>query len=102
MQSVQPGGMITAFIMVIVVTVCVRDKAVSWWDDYNFWATDVKSLFYLNGFADKYTQSDNRSDNIVKTLWKVHSAAEAVYCSYHVYRNTVAVFQQYKKYKYGF
>ena len=47
-------GMITAFIMVIVVTVCVRDKAVSWWDDYNFWATDVKSLFYLNGFADKY------------------------------------------------
>lgn len=47
-------GTITALVMVIVVTVCVKDKAVSWWDDYNFWATDAKSLFYLNGFADKY------------------------------------------------
>ena len=47
-------GTITALVMVVVVTVCVKDKAVSWWDDYNFWATDVKSLFYVNGFADKY------------------------------------------------
>ena len=30
---------------------------VSWWDDYNFWATDVKSIFYRNGFADKYANA---------------------------------------------
>ncbi len=48
------AGTITAVIMTVVVTLCVSGKAVSWWDDYNFWATDVKSLFYLNGFADKY------------------------------------------------
>ena len=28
---------------------CSRDgmcrKVVNWWDDYNFWATDVKSIF---------------------------------------------------------
>ncbi len=47
-------GFLTAFVMVLLVTLLVREKAVSWWDDYNFWATDVKSLFYLDGFAQKY------------------------------------------------
>lgn len=47
-------GAITAIVMSVIVTVCVVEKAVSWWDDYNFWATDVKSLFYLDGFAEKY------------------------------------------------
>ena len=46
--------MIAAFGMLLIVTFCVSNKVVTWWDDYNFWATDVKSLFYLNGFADKY------------------------------------------------
>lgn len=45
---------LTAFVMVILVTVCVSGKMVSWWDDYNFWATDAKALFYLDGFANKY------------------------------------------------
>ncbi|NBJ93262.1 hypothetical protein [Parablautia muri] len=45
---------LTALFMAIVVCICVGGKAVSWWDDYNFWATDVKSIFYLNGFAHKY------------------------------------------------
>ncbi len=48
------AGTITAVVMTVVMTLCVSCKVVSWWDDYNFWATDVKSLFYLNGFADKY------------------------------------------------
>ena len=47
-------GAITAIVMSVIVTVCVGEKAVSWWDDYNFWATDVKSHFYLDGFAEKY------------------------------------------------
>lgn len=45
---------ITALVLTTVMVFGVSQKAVSWWDDYNFWATDVKSLFYLNGFADKY------------------------------------------------
>ena len=48
------GGTWAALLMTVIVTVCVSQKAVSWWDDYNFWATDVKSLFYLDGFAGKY------------------------------------------------
>lgn len=48
-------GTLTAFFMIIAVTICVSGKVVSWWDDYNFWATDVKALFYLDGFAGKYT-----------------------------------------------
>lgn len=47
-------AMLTALVMTVVMTVCVSGKPVSWWDDYNFWATDVKSLFYLDGFAGKY------------------------------------------------
>lgn len=45
---------LTMLVMTAVVTVCVSGKVVSWWDDYNFWAADVKSLFYLDGFAQKY------------------------------------------------
>lgn len=45
---------LTALAMAVIVTACVSAKAVSWWDDYNFWATDVKALFYLDGFAGRY------------------------------------------------
>ncbi len=47
-------AMLTALAMTVIVTVCVSGKVVNWWDDYNFWATDAKSLFYLDGFARKY------------------------------------------------
>lgn len=47
-------GTLTAFAMMVIVVICVSEKAVSWWDDYNFWATDVKAVFYLDGFAHKY------------------------------------------------
>ena len=39
---------------VFMVCLCVSDRMVLWWDDLNFWATDVKSIYYLNGFAGKY------------------------------------------------
>lgn len=39
---------------VLVVCLCVCDRIVLWWDDLNFWATDVKSIYYLDGFAGKY------------------------------------------------
>ena len=53
-QELLSPGALTAFAMILIVTICVSGKLVSWWDDYNFWATDVKALFYLDGFAHKY------------------------------------------------
>ncbi|MCM1136186.1 MAG: hypothetical protein NC400_11515 [Clostridium sp.] len=53
-QELLAPGTLTALAMMAAVTACVSGKLVSWWDDYNFWATDVKSLFYLDGFAEKY------------------------------------------------
>ena len=45
---------ITAVFILAAVAVCTSSKVVTWWDDINFWAADVKSLYYLNGFAGKY------------------------------------------------
>lgn len=45
---------IVALLLLLIVPVLVSGKVVTWWDDYNFWATDATSLFYLNGFAEKY------------------------------------------------
>mgnify|MGYP003304817960 CR=1 FL=1 len=39
---------------VVMVSFLVQDRIALWWDDVNFWATDVKSIYYLNGFAGKY------------------------------------------------
>lgn len=54
MQEFLSPSALTAFAMTAIVTACVSAKLVSWWDDYNFWATDVKALFYLDGFAGRY------------------------------------------------
>lgn len=53
-ELLHPGCMVMVLTLT-VVTICVSDKVVTWWDEYNFWATDVKSLFYLDGFAGKYS-----------------------------------------------
>lgn len=45
---------LAAMLLLAVVSVCVSAKAVTWWDDVNFWATDVKSIYFLDGFAGKY------------------------------------------------
>lgn len=49
----KPGTLIAAGLTLCVVFL-VGNKVVTWWDDYNFWATDVKSIYFLNGFAGKY------------------------------------------------
>lgn len=41
-------------ISVFFVSFCVQDRIALWWDDVNFWAADVKSIYYLDGFAGKY------------------------------------------------
>ena len=41
-------------VSIIMISLLVQDRIALWWDDVNFWATDVKSIYYLNGFAGKY------------------------------------------------
>lgn len=52
-QLTEPS-FLAALLLLIVVSVCVSAKTVTWWDDINFWATDVKSIYFLDGFAGKY------------------------------------------------
>lgn len=54
LKNVTQSSFITAVFILIVIAVCTSGKVVSWWDDINFWASDVKSLYFLDGFAGKY------------------------------------------------
>lgn len=54
MRNMTHASFVAAIILLLTVVLCTSGKVVSWWDDINFWATDVKALYYLNGFADKY------------------------------------------------
>ena len=54
MINMTHASFVTAVILLAVIAVCVSGKVVSWWDDINFWAMDVKSLYFLDGFAVKY------------------------------------------------
>ena len=49
----QPSTIAAIFTVAAVITL-TSDKVVSWWDDINFWASDVKSLYFLDGFAGRY------------------------------------------------
>lgn len=51
------SSFLTVLVLLLVVGICVSGKVVTWWDDVNFWATDVKSLYALDGFAGKYTNA---------------------------------------------
>ena len=41
-------------ITVAFVGVLVSGNVFSWWDDINFWSSDAKQLFFMNGFPGKY------------------------------------------------
>ena len=56
-EILKDSSTIAGIILLLLVVIGVSGKVVSWWDDYNFWATDVKSIFYRNGFADKYANA---------------------------------------------
>ena len=53
-DEMKKPGVIVGIAMLVAIPALTADKVVTWWDDYNFWATDVKSLYYLDGFAEKY------------------------------------------------
>lgn len=40
--------------LLVVVAVCTSAKMVIWWDDFNFWAVDVRALYFSDGFAGRY------------------------------------------------
>ena len=54
LEKIADPSFVAAAALLLVVAVCVSGKVVSWWDDINFWATDLRSLYYLDGFAQKY------------------------------------------------
>ena len=44
-----------AFVAVcVIVTFLTSDQMFTWWDDINFWSSDARQMFYMNGFAGKY------------------------------------------------
>lgn len=45
---------IVGVILLAVVAVCVWEKPVTWWDDFNFWAVDARALYFSDGFAGRY------------------------------------------------
>lgn len=53
-EKMTQSSFVMAVLLLLVIAVCTMGKVVTWWDDINFWATDVKSLYYLGGFAGKY------------------------------------------------
>lgn len=54
LSNMTQTSFLTAVFLLAVVVVCTSGKVVTWWDDINFWAADVKSLYVLDGFAGKY------------------------------------------------
>ncbi len=47
--------MVVLFVLTVVgVTFAVSDHIITWWDDINFWASDARQLYFLNGFPGKY------------------------------------------------
>lgn len=48
---------IAAFVLLLGAVLLTGNKIATWWDDLNFWATDVKALYALDGFAAKYTNA---------------------------------------------
>ena len=50
LTELKKPGTIMAIVILVAVPALTAGKTVIWWDDFNFWATDVKSIFYLNGF----------------------------------------------------
>lgn len=41
-------------VTVISVTLFTSNEIFTWWDDINFWSSDAKQIFFLNGFPGKY------------------------------------------------
>ncbi len=47
-------GFVTFAVLCVITAFFIKDHVVKWWDDVNYWATDAKALYFLNGFTGKY------------------------------------------------
>lgn len=45
---------ICIFVFITVIAILTSKHIATWWDDLNYWATDAKALYFLNGFPGKY------------------------------------------------
>ena len=54
LNNMTEASFLTAVFLLVATMLCTSGKVVTWWDDINFWATDVKALYFLDGFAKKY------------------------------------------------
>ncbi len=52
-------ALVNPYVILLVLTVtgvavATSASVITWWDDINFWSSDAKQLFYMNGFPGKY------------------------------------------------
>lgn len=55
-ELLHPGTW-AALLLFAGTALLVNGRIATWWDDINFWATDVKALYMLDGFAGKYANA---------------------------------------------
>lgn len=75
-------GVIAALLLFVGTTILVNGRIATWWDDVNFWATDVKALYALDGFAAKYTNAASEFGDYppgvqLMKWWFVHMKPDA-------------------------
>lgn len=56
-EKLSHPGVLVAVLVLVGTAVLVSGRIATWWDDVNFWAADVKALWALDGFAEKYTNA---------------------------------------------
>ncbi|WP_026488619.1 hypothetical protein [Butyrivibrio sp. XBB1001] len=63
---------ITFWLVVAFVAFMTRSEMFTWWDDINFWSSDAKEMFFINGFPGKYGNVSPEFGDYppVTTIWK--------------------------------
>lgn len=56
-ERLRHPGALAAVLLFGLTALLVSGRIAVWWDDINFWATDVKALWALDGFAAKYANA---------------------------------------------
>ena len=54
LKAIFKPSVITFILILAAVTFLTKDQIFTWWDDINFWSSDAKQIYYLNGFPGKY------------------------------------------------
>jgi hypothetical protein len=53
-RHLKEPGVLVFLTGLVLILLCENARIAVWWDDLNYWASDAKSLLYLDGFASKY------------------------------------------------